>query len=96
LIAYHWSRNEKRDTSSFTSREGDAHDILGGEQIVKQSYAQMRKFNYWNISIVQQYGRFKESRIRSAVLAILASSFSCARMIAPISTTWQPTSASLT
>jgi len=27
----------------------------------------MRKFNCWNISIVHQYGRFKESRIRSAV-----------------------------
>ncbi len=42
-------------------------DIPGGEQIVKESYAQMRKFNCWNISIVQQYGRFKESQIRSAV-----------------------------
>ncbi len=42
-------------------------DIPGGEQIVKESYAQMRKFNCWNISIVQQYGRFKASRIRSAV-----------------------------
>ncbi|HEX8313111.1 MAG TPA: hypothetical protein VF614_17430, partial [Chthoniobacteraceae bacterium] len=42
-------------------------DIPGGEQIVKESYAQMRKFNCWNISIVQQYSRFKESRIRSAV-----------------------------
>lgn len=27
----------------------------------------MRKFNCWNISIIQQYSRFKESRIRSAV-----------------------------
>lgn len=42
-------------------------DIPGGEQIVKESYAQMRKFNCWNISIVQQYSRFKESRICSAV-----------------------------
>ncbi|MEY2537014.1 MAG: type secretion system protein TrbE [Verrucomicrobiota bacterium] len=42
-------------------------DIPGGEQIVKESYAQMRKFNCWNISIVQQYSRFKESRVRSAV-----------------------------
>ena len=42
-------------------------DIPGGEQIVKESYAQMRKFNCWNISIVQQYGPFKQSRIRSAV-----------------------------
>ena len=42
-------------------------DIPEGEKIVKESYAQMRKFNTWNISVVQQYSRFKESRIRSAV-----------------------------
>jgi hypothetical protein len=42
-------------------------DIPGGEQIVQESYAQLRKFNCWNISIVQQYSRFKQSRIRSAV-----------------------------
>jgi hypothetical protein len=29
-------------------------DIPGGEQIVKEGYPRMRKFNYWNISIVQQ------------------------------------------
>ena len=34
---------------------------------LSKGYAQMRKFNCWNISIVQQYARFKESRIRSAV-----------------------------
>jgi len=34
---------------------------------VQESYAQLRKFNCWNISIVQQYARFKQSRIRSAV-----------------------------
>jgi hypothetical protein len=42
-------------------------DIPGGEEIVRESYAQLRKFNCWNISIVQQYARFKQSRIRSAV-----------------------------
>ena len=68
-------------------------DIPGGEQIVKESYAQMRKFNCWNISIVQQYGRFKESRIRSAVFGNSRQFFSCARTIALISTTWPPTSA---
>jgi hypothetical protein len=35
-------------------------------KIVQESYAQLRKFNCWNISIVQQYARFKR-RIRSAV-----------------------------
>jgi type IV secretory pathway VirB4 component len=42
-------------------------DIPGGEEIVRESYAQLRKFNCWNISIVQQYSRFKQSRIHSAV-----------------------------
>src|SRR5437762_5780697 len=42
-------------------------DMPGGEQIVQESYAQMRKFNCWNMSRFRRYGRFKESRIRSAV-----------------------------
>ena len=42
-------------------------DIPEGEKIVRESYAQMRKFNTWNIAVVQQYAQFKESRIRSAV-----------------------------
>ncbi|GAA5143747.1 hypothetical protein GCM10023213_32370 [Prosthecobacter algae] len=42
-------------------------DIPEGEKIVRESYAQMRKFNCWTVSIVQQYARFKESRIRSTV-----------------------------
>ena len=48
-------------------RKSPASSIPGGEEIVKESYAQLRKFNCWNISIVQQYARFKQSRIRSAV-----------------------------
>jgi hypothetical protein len=42
-------------------------DIPGGQEIVQESYAQLRKFHCWIISIVQQYSRFKQSRIRSAV-----------------------------
>src|SRR5690606_30388637 len=42
-------------------------DFPEGEKIVRESYAQMRKFNCWAVSIVQQYSRFKESRIRSTV-----------------------------
>lgn len=42
-------------------------DMPEGEKIVRESYAQMRKFNCWTVSIVQQYSRFKESRIRSTV-----------------------------
>jgi hypothetical protein len=43
-------------------------DVPGGEQIVAESYAQLRKFNCWAVSIVQQYARFRASRVRSAVI----------------------------
>ncbi len=43
-------------------------DVPGGEQIVAESYAQLRKFNCWAVSIVQQYARFKSSRVRPAVI----------------------------
>ena len=43
-------------------------DVPGGEQIVAESYAQLRKFNCWAVSIVQQYARFKGSRVRAAVM----------------------------
>lgn len=43
-------------------------DVPGGEQIVAESYAQLRKFNCWAVSIVQQYARFKASRVRPAVI----------------------------
>jgi len=43
-------------------------DTPGGEQIVAESYAQLRKHNCWAVSVIQQYARFKASRIRSAVI----------------------------
>lgn len=43
-------------------------DVPGGEKIVAESYAQLRKFNCWTASIVQQYGKFKDSRIRPVVV----------------------------
>ncbi|MBP6505963.1 MAG: hypothetical protein KA257_00230 [Opitutaceae bacterium] len=43
-------------------------DTPGGEQIVAEGYAQLRKHNCWCASIIQQYSRFKTSRIRSAVI----------------------------
>ena len=43
-------------------------DVPGGEQIVAESYAQLRKFNCWAVSIVQQYARFRASRVRPAVI----------------------------
>ena len=49
--------SRKSPASSTFLRTGNCPGIL----------AQLRKFNCWNISIVQQYARFKQSRIRSAV-----------------------------
>jgi type IV secretory pathway VirB4 component len=43
-------------------------DVPGGEKIVAESNAQLRKFNCWTASIVQQYSRFKSSRIRPVVI----------------------------
>ena len=43
-------------------------DVPGGEKIVAESYAQLRKFNCWAVSIVQQHARFKTSRVRPAVI----------------------------
>lgn len=43
-------------------------DVPGGEKIVAESYAQLRKFNCWTASIVQQYAKFKDSRIRPVVV----------------------------
>lgn len=43
-------------------------DVPGGEKIVAESYAQLRKFNCWTASIVQQYSKFKASRIRPVVV----------------------------
>ncbi|MBC2592847.1 hypothetical protein H5P28_01105 [Ruficoccus amylovorans] len=43
-------------------------DVPGGEKIVSEAYAQLRKFSCWTCSIVQQYERFKSSRIRAVVM----------------------------
>ena len=43
-------------------------DTPGGEQIVSESYAQLRKHNCWAVSVIQQYARFKASRVRAAVI----------------------------
>lgn len=43
-------------------------DVPGGEQIVAEGFAQLRKFNCWVASIIQQYARFKASRVRAAVI----------------------------
>jgi hypothetical protein len=43
-------------------------DVPGGERIVAESYAQLRKFNCWTASVVQQYSKFKDTRIRPVVI----------------------------
>ncbi len=43
-------------------------DVPNGEKTVSEAYAQLRKFSCWTCSIVQQYQRFKNSRIRSVVM----------------------------
>jgi len=43
-------------------------DVPGSEQIIAESYAQLRAYNCWSVSVVQQYARFRASRIRSAVV----------------------------
>jgi hypothetical protein len=42
--------------------------VPGGERIVSESYAQMRKFNAWNVSIIQQYAGFKNTPIRPTIM----------------------------
>lgn len=43
-------------------------DVPGGEKIVAESYAQLRKFNCLALSIVQQYSKFKDTRIRPVIM----------------------------
>ncbi len=43
-------------------------DTPGGEQIVAEGYAQLRKHNCWCASIIQQYAGFRASRVRGAVI----------------------------
>jgi len=43
-------------------------DVPGGEKIMGEGYAQLRKFNCWIISIVQQYSKFKGTRIRPVIM----------------------------
>ena len=40
----------------------------GGEKLISEGYAQMRKFGCWIVSIVQQYTQFKNTRIRPIIM----------------------------
>ncbi|PWU10191.1 MAG: hypothetical protein C5B47_02510, partial [Verrucomicrobia bacterium] len=41
--------------------------INGGEELIREFYAQLSKFSTWIISIVQQYQQFKESKVRPII-----------------------------
>lgn len=43
-------------------------EIPGGDKIMSEGYAQLRKFNCWILSVIQQYSRFKDTRIRPVVM----------------------------
>jgi hypothetical protein len=43
-------------------------DVPGGEKIVEESYGQLRKFSTVVISVIQQYERFRVSRIRPVIM----------------------------
>ncbi|MFT4641402.1 MAG: hypothetical protein ACI8T1_004739 [Verrucomicrobiales bacterium] len=42
--------------------------ILDGDRITRELYERMRKYNCWVISVIQQFGRFYESDVRSSVM----------------------------
>ncbi len=56
-----WKRNIYEEV-------GRLLNVPGGERIVSESYAQMRKFNAWNVSIIQQYAGFRNSPIRPTIM----------------------------
>src|SRR5205814_3752068 len=39
-------------------------DVPGGDKLVAESWAQLRKANCWAAAVVQQYSQFRDSRIR--------------------------------
>jgi hypothetical protein len=66
-------------------------DTPGGEQIVAEGYAQLRKHNCWCASIIQQYSRFKTRACAGRSSATPSSSSSCGRPTAPTSPIWPRT-----
>ena len=43
-------------------------NMPGGEKLISEGYAQMRKFGCWIVSLVQQYTQFKNTRIRPIIM----------------------------
>ncbi|MDR0533085.1 MAG: hypothetical protein LBH01_03935 [Verrucomicrobiales bacterium] len=42
--------------------------VPGAEKIVEEEYSGFRKYNCWNISVIQQYAKFKQSPVRPVVM----------------------------
>ena len=42
--------------------------IPGGEDIIAEGYGQMRKFNCWNVSVTQQYSKFRDTAVGKAII----------------------------
>jgi hypothetical protein len=42
--------------------------IPSGQKLIREHFEQLRKYNVWNIASVQNYGQFKKSHVRDAVL----------------------------
>jgi len=42
--------------------------VPGGPRVINESYAQLRKYNVWNLGVVQNYEQFRVSSIRGPVL----------------------------
>lgn len=42
-------------------------DVPGGEKILAEAYAQLRKFSCWVICVTQQYSQLKHSRLKSVI-----------------------------
>ena len=42
--------------------------VPGAEKIVEEEYSGFRKYNCWNISVIQQYAKFKQSPVRPLVM----------------------------
>ena len=43
-------------------------NMPGGEKLISEGYAQMRKFGTWIVSLVQQYTQFKNTAIRPIIM----------------------------
>src|SRR5210317_1803138 len=59
----------RRAKKRFVFEEaGRLLDMPGGEKMIAEAYAQLRKYSCWTVSIVQLFALFKNSAIRQIVM----------------------------